>query len=128
MEFSDEYVPLVLNEFVGGKLDITTMLKKYWWALLVVISVVVIYYKNNASTSTGTSLSVEIVNGEEKIVKKVDGKEVEVTEEDRQKIEAAKATAQDAVANANELSTTLGADIQEQVTNTINEVTSEIDI
>lgn len=128
MEFSDEYVPLVLNEFVGGKLDITTMLKKYWWALLVVILVVVIYYKNNASTSTGTSLSVEIVNGEEKIVKKVDGKEVEVTEEDRQKIEAAKATAQDAVANANELSATLGADIQEQVTNTINEVTSEIDM
>ena len=115
MEFSDEYVPLVLNEFVGGKLDITTMLKKYWWALLVVILVVVIYYKKHATKNYD-------------FVKKVDGKEVEVTEEDRQKIEAAKATAQDAVANANELSATLGADIQEQVTNTINEVTSEIDM
>ena len=128
MEFSDEYVPLVLNEFAGGKLDITDILKKYWWAILVAVLIAVIYYKNNESANSGTSLSVEIVNGEEKIVKKVDGKVVEVTEEDRQKIEAAKTTAQDAVENANELSATLGADIQDQVNNVINEVTSEIDM
>ena len=70
MEFSDEYVPLVLNEFAGGKLDITDILKKYWWAILVAVLIAVIYYKNNESANSGTSLSVEIVNGEEKIVKK----------------------------------------------------------
>lgn len=102
---SIEYIPLDMNDSIGGSKKLISLLTNKRILIGVVILLIVVLLlskkKSGSSTvkSTTTSNTVSIhkkieANGEVKLVKKVNGEEVELTEEDMQTIKDAEAKAQ----------------------------------
>ena len=94
-----DVVPLRLNPHFGGG-----FFKDYWWVILIVIIIVIIIVgaiiaNNSSKSNTGlsVSLSKKVVDGEEVYVKVVNGEEVPLTDEDKNKLAVAETAAKDAI-------------------------------
>lgn len=105
-----EYIPLELHEIVGGSNKFIDLLKKNKIILAVVIGAIVLFLlsqnrNKNTVKSTTTNNTVSIskrieANGEVKLIKKVNGKEVDLTEEDLKMIENAETNASNITVSA----------------------------
>ena len=103
-----EYIPLEINEIIGGNNKILNILKnKNILILLVVIAIVVFLLNKNKNKvkSTTTSNTVSISkridsNGEAVFTKTVNGEEEEMTEADHEMIKATEEQAEDITTDA----------------------------
>ena len=120
MDTSSEYIPLSLNETIGGSSKIINFLKGKKILVVVIVVIIIALIVNqiskpkNTVNSSSTSNTVSIqkkmnANGEVEIVKTVNGEETQLTEEDKKKIADSEAAAQKAVADAKNMAINMKA-------------------